>query len=406
VELTLDHGACSRDASGDSVGKALYRALKSRKASDLRNLDLRMLPQLLIVKTNTSTILRHESSILNRLHSEGGKNNEDLIGSLVVRAQFTCAPESSWLALHPVFGCTLQQFGNRCIDTSDTIPSWFFWHMFSCLMDALEHVHAKGVAHGDISAENTMLNLYPTQGKHRFRDYPNVVLIDFEKATNITDRDAAEDVWSMLLVVQQVAKTWSDWAQVRPYIAAGALSDDPLAVFELEVADFAYGSSVQDVKNKWAETAVTEREKGPLHMPTALVRNAHDDLATEDEMIGARKVILNQFGSKLSGFRWFIRGHEPISLGDRELVPAAEEALVGLEGAGMSAEDQSLWQKDGTSASMEEHATVLVEGDDALQVREQAPDAGEYASRIVKHAMQAGHGVQLEEYSMQTEMVL
>jgi len=350
-----------------------------------------MLPQLFIVKTKKNpAALRHESEILDDLrHLNDGKSSEGLIGSLILRAQFTREPDTSWLALQPIFSCTLQQFGMRCVDTSESVPSWFFWHIFLCLVDGLEFVHAKGITHGDISTANIMLNPYPPQSKHRFRDYPNVVLIDFEKANKWTEEGAAVDVWSMLLVVRQVARAWSDWGQVRQYVAAGTSNSDPVAVFEREVENLPYGSSIQDVKERWSKMAVVEREKGPPRVPASLVRKAHDDLAREEEIRGACKVVLNKFGSKLDGFRWLIGGKVELIRAEKEATMLAVDTATQLEG--------------GTIVPMEEETAALVEETNALRVENYATPAGEYAAQARDDAKEAGNDMQVGQDDMQME---
>ncbi|KAF2684274.1 hypothetical protein K458DRAFT_302717, partial [Lentithecium fluviatile CBS 122367] len=298
----VEHGALNESAKEDSVGEVVYRALQTGKVSTLQLQDLRILPQLFIVKTHrTPSKLRHESDILERLHhKEGCDESGSFVGSCVVRQQITRAPESSWWVLRPVFGTTLQRFGEISMASNEPVPSWLVWHLFLCLLKTLEFLHARGVAHNNINSENTMLNLYPPRGKHQFRDYPDIVLVDFDNAGSLTDEAAMGDIRNVLTVVQDVVQKWSDLAMLSQYLDAESENNDPLAILERDLKKMQQGSTstnLQPVKDKWSAIATANREKGPLKLPARILQKAHDDLAREEELHGASSVVL-KFSTK------------------------------------------------------------------------------------------------------------
>jgi serine/threonine protein kinase len=286
------------------VGKAIHRKIGHNKASPLQRHDVKLLPQLVVVKTNKHpALLRHEFAILDRLEQiherDVGKHIAGLVGSVVVDSKFTGAPESSFLAFRALFGCTLGQFNARCRESGALYPPWFFWHVVLGLMDALEYVHSKGVLHRDISVDNIMFDPYPFRG-HRFRDYPNVVLIDFEKARNTSvaapyppadpeHASAAEDVRAVMAICQQI---------VGEVTQDGEVTED---------GERSFGPFPLDLNDGWYEKAVAARKEGPPLLPVPLARMIHNDLATVDGLRsavgGARNVELSRFGWKMEEYR-------------------------------------------------------------------------------------------------------
>jgi serine/threonine protein kinase len=293
-----------RKLRDSSVGKALHRRIGHLEASSLQRHDVKLLPQLVVVKTNKHpSILRHELAVLDQLEEiherDVGKNITGLVGSVVVDSMFSGEAESSFLAFRPLFGCTLRQFNARCRESGELYPPWLFWHVVLGVSDALEYVQSKGVLHRDISMDNIMFDPYPFRG-HRFRDYPNVVLIDFEKSktTSIAaayppagpeNVSAKQDVRALVEICQQIA---------------GEVTQDGWVT---EDGERSFGPFPLELNEGWYAKAVAAREEGPPLLPVPLARMLHNDLATvdglRDAVGGARKVELSRFGRKHEEFR-------------------------------------------------------------------------------------------------------
>ena len=92
---------------------------------------LKMLPQLVVVKLNKQTNqLRSEVDAIEAIYKEDGSNASLFIGSFVLSAQHTMEPKTSFMCLRPVFGPTLEQFGEASItDPNGGIPAWFVGHI-------------------------------------------------------------------------------------------------------------------------------------------------------------------------------------------------------------------------------------------------------------------------------------
>jgi serine/threonine protein kinase len=273
-----------------NLNDVLYKSMQQNGASALPDQHLRMLPQLVVVKTRRKTDeLRNEALHIEEQHRKGECATLH-IGSYVLGAQYTTSPSTSFICLRPVFGPTLAQFGEASNkDGQSGIPGWFVAHICIGLVDAVGFLHDEGMVHGKIEASNIMLNLYATYMHHRYRGYPDVQLIDFS-ATGPGDEDAVEeDSRGILEVMEQTIAKWSD---VAPFIGfadnatgSGREGEDPLvaqlAFIEMMLAgDYDEYFNIPDLR----ERAEDMRHEGPEMMPKTLIKLLHEDLVPATEI--------------------------------------------------------------------------------------------------------------------------
>jgi serine/threonine protein kinase len=264
--------------------------MQQNGTSALLDKHLRMLPQLVVVKTRRKTDeLRNETLHIEIQHKKG-EFTTLYIGSYVLRAQFTTSPSTSFICLRPIFGPTLAQFGEASNkDGQGGIPGWFVAHICVSLVDAVGFLHDGDIVHGKIEASNIMLNLYPTYMHHRYRGFPDVQLIDFS-ATGPGDEDAVEeDNRGILEVMERIITKWSDMAPFVGFVddatSSGGEGEDPL-IAQLEFIEMMLAVDYDGYYNipGLRERAEDMRHEGPKTMPKTLIKLLHEDLATAAEL--------------------------------------------------------------------------------------------------------------------------
>ncbi|KAH6872570.1 hypothetical protein BKA58DRAFT_148254 [Alternaria rosae] len=264
-----------------NLGDFLYKSMQENCTSALPEQHLKVLPQLFVVKTRKDTVeLRNEASQFEE-HDKRDKASL-FVGSYVLRAEYSDSPFTSYICLRPIFGPILAQFGEASNkDDQGGIPSWFVSHIFMGLIDAVDFLHEEGLVHGRIEASNIMLNLYPTVMHHRYRGYPDILLIDFS-ATGPSDKDAVErDNRGMLEVMEQVISKWSD---VAPFLDSDDVGDPIIALLasiEMTLSRHYDGyHSISDLR----DGAEDIRHEGPQVIPRDLMMLLHADLTTAAEL--------------------------------------------------------------------------------------------------------------------------
>ena len=257
--------------------------------STLRQRHVALLPQLVVVKTATASAhLRHDIAAIESLGA--GREYSSLhVGSTIIRAQLTASPESSWVCLRPVFGWTLREFGENYLGG---VPSWFVAHIFVELLESLEYVHeheeAGGYAYNSLSASSVVINPCPSYFHHRYRGYPDVVLMDFESAQPWTKPGGRKDARDLLVTLDETIRRWSDTAPwVKTSLTGTTLeTDDPTILLLRDIqalleADHAF--SLSDVKRHCGLRLEQIRATGPPNLPQLMAKQLHADLATEEE---------------------------------------------------------------------------------------------------------------------------
>ena len=264
-----------------NLGDVLYKSMQENRTSSLSEQHLRMLPQLVVVKTRKDTdVLRSEATQFEE-HRKRDKASL-FIGSYILRAEYADSSPTSYTCLRPIFGPTLAQFGEANIKNDHGgIPSWFVAHIILGLIDAVWFLHEEGLVHGKIEASNIMLNLYPTVHHHRYRGYPDILLIDFS-ATGPSNEDAIKkDESDMLKVIEQTITRWSD---VAPFLDTDEVGDPLIALLaavEMTLSGHFDGyHSISDLR----DGAEDLRHEGPHLIPKALLKLLHADLATAAEL--------------------------------------------------------------------------------------------------------------------------
>lgn len=327
LEITLDHETFNNDEKGHSAAQKTHRALKKSKASELDKDQLKFLPQLFVVKMNTKReSLRKEIDTLHLLHErEDGDGSESFLGSWVAKEQSTPDTDSSWLCLRPIFGPSLKHFGTACIGSLQRgMPAYFVWHVFISLLEGLSFIHGHGIAHKKIGLSKIVIDPYPQRNGHRFRNYPNVLLIDFANTADLDEKNGESDVREMLEMVEYLVVKWSDSAPLLQYYQAESRENDKLVKFSDEIRTVLDEDwvkfTLEDAKRRWENVAVVQRAKGPTKIPQWISQLVHSDLATATELRKATKgwVTLNKFGSRKNEFREFARARrQPVALRKR-----------------------------------------------------------------------------------------
>lgn len=305
------------------IEDTLYHCITLNGASALRQKFIKMLPHLVIVKTRSMPdTLRHESCIISALH-RGRESSTLYIIADLLRCQFTADPRTSWLCMRPVFGPTLFQFGESCSSNGGTgIPGWMVAHICLCLIGAVEFLHDDGVCHGNISAANVMLNLYPRYFHHRYRGYPDLQLVDFRQARELDDAGAAEDVRGLLGVMQRVIVEWSD---VAAFLGVSVRGDgegegdeDALVLLLDKLRGMWSGDAVvglEDIKRHLVIRMEVMRNTGPEMIPRDLIKLLHADLASEEELEHAmRHPVVMKFGARKDSVKRILE-NAPVVMG-------------------------------------------------------------------------------------------
>ncbi|CAI6337663.1 unnamed protein product [Periconia digitata] len=251
--------------------------------------DAEYIAQVVIVKTSVyPTALRREGELLEYLHSDedtassgaGRFRSQSYLGSYVMRQQLTGVDSSSWLCLRPQFGRPLNQFVGWC--GQGMLPTWFIWHVFLSLLEALGIAHKKGIANNNVGLDNMALNMYPLHGPNVFREWPDVVLVDFSQATDLADEDAVNDVRNMLQMTRHLIEVYSNIAENLHQPARG-MRGDSLATFYNHVVNLLEVNSDPDLtvwslEAEWKSIAVAGRNSGPKRFPEHLMMYASNEL--------------------------------------------------------------------------------------------------------------------------------
>ncbi|KAL5438532.1 hypothetical protein PMIN07_003842 [Paraphaeosphaeria minitans] len=298
-----------------SVGERLHRKARA---------------QLVVVRMYESLdALRNESDTLNMLHDREGQRSEDFIGPLELHACYSI-PTDSWLCLPPIFGKSLEAFGQACLDTN-RIPAYFVWHVFIRLMSAVQFVHAAGIAHGDLSSANVMIRL-PDSPE---REWPDVILTGFEVEVNMDlyEDERREDVKRMAgILYTDVISQWSDSAMLMRFIDFTLPQADPLMDFAAELKTIVDARLDQYVDledfEEWKSVAISERARGPGYCPAWIKTAAYDVLVTDKELEKAmRPPLVLRFGPGSERFkRWARARRMPVAL----RTPTGGPARFGL----------------------------------------------------------------------------
>ncbi|KAF2850570.1 hypothetical protein T440DRAFT_91831 [Plenodomus tracheiphilus IPT5] len=226
------------------VADCLIRCINANGVSDLKQEHVSMMPHLVVVKTaQKPERLRKQADIIEALHRDRGEGATLHIGSVITGSnQFTSDPTSSWMSLRPIFGPSLEQLGEASRSlVIGGLPPWFIGHVCIELIEALDFMHANGLAHEKVLASNIFINLYPSCEHYRFRGFPDIQLTDFVLAKSIEDGGSG-NVTGLLHVIDTLTSKWGDlrviyaedewgtplnnptenlWRQVRDLLAEG-----------------------------------------------------------------------------------------------------------------------------------------------------------------------------------------
>jgi len=291
------------DGEGDS---AFVSAVSRIGGSALEGALLALLPHVRVVKTYTRSLdVRREVEFLERFDA----------GPLA-RSQITTAARSSWLVEVPVFGATLAEYGEK----AGGIPSWFLAHVFLGLLGAVEEIHDQGIAHRDVGPDNIVFNIYPRDGKWRYRGYPDIVIKNFGTAIDIDDYNASRDVSGLLRTMEKCIVEWSSSAPFLAYAIDGTMeTDDPMMLVLRDVRHFLQDindvPTLEEVREMFNNRLVDLRHEGPATMSPALARTLHSDLVTAEELEHAlREPTVLKFGARHDEFVKVIAG-EPVVMG-------------------------------------------------------------------------------------------
>ncbi|KAG9192576.1 hypothetical protein G6011_11310 [Alternaria panax] len=299
----------------------LCNNMQHNGASWLEDKHLKMLSQLVVVKTHKDTDgLRNEVLQVEGQHRKG-EHATLHVGSYVLRAQYTDSPSTSFVCLRPVFGPTLAQFGEASNKDQGHIPSWFVEHIFVGLVDAVGFLHDEGIVHGKIEASNVMLNLYPTYMHHRYRGYPDVQLMNFSLARECDEGDdeaKERDNRSVLEPMEQVITRWSDVAPFMQFQSDATWlrgeGDDPLliqlaSIQRMLAEEYDGYTDLSELR----ERAVDVRHEGPETMPRNLMKLLHADLVTPDELDRAvRAPLVLKLTAKRGAMAKFLERRTPV----------------------------------------------------------------------------------------------
>ncbi|OAL45842.1 hypothetical protein IQ07DRAFT_518899 [Pyrenochaeta sp. DS3sAY3a] len=282
------------------LADTLVPSIIANGASVLPQRLVKMLPQLVVVKMNVSPeALGKEADVVEELHS-GREYSTLFIGTKMIRGQITADPSSSWICLRPVFGHTIPQLGEAFAKAKKEVPDWLVAHILLGLISAAQFVHGDGLVYGNVSAENTMINLYPEYMHHRYRGYPDIQLVGFSQAEKVDDTSggAAKDVRDVMMVIVEFITKWSS---ATPYFGTGIglrVSQEPLVLLWQQVQEILAGNE----KVTWDDMGgliihLEElRGSGPKTLPKDIIKILHSDLASQEElksaMKGSRVVVL------------------------------------------------------------------------------------------------------------------
>ncbi|KAF1980090.1 hypothetical protein BU23DRAFT_2255 [Bimuria novae-zelandiae CBS 107.79] len=279
--------------------------------------------QLVVVKMyNPTTILRTERDALELFHDFEASGT--FIGAWTTSEVLFTAPQNSYLCLEPIFGKTLNAFGQTCL-VSPRIPTYFVWHIFLGLIDGLNFVHGAGLAHGNLNGDNMVMRRYAPRHGLRYYNYPDLVLTGFDAATT-ADEVKAKDVYDLVKIMyDSVVKQWSDTATLLDFIDLDDVQTNSLLLLVRALRDAILGFSnhaaveLQDLTNDWKNIAIVERAKGPEICPQWIKDTAYDELATDEQLKEAARPPLGlNFRTDQEEFRQWVRARRaPVALKKR-----------------------------------------------------------------------------------------
>lgn len=162
------------------------------------------------------------------------------------------------------------------------------------LIKAVTYLHNCGVAHSKIEASHVVLNLYPRSMYLRYRDYPDVQLINLSAARPIEQKKEAEDVRAVLRVLEEVTDEWSN---VNPFndmpidIVDAQEEEDQHPVVTLMVSikrmlsvDGPVVSSMDHIHTELGGIAEDLLRQGPHTLPRNMMMLIHADFVTGEEL--------------------------------------------------------------------------------------------------------------------------
>ncbi|KAF2636944.1 hypothetical protein P280DRAFT_144912 [Massarina eburnea CBS 473.64] len=264
-----------------------------------------------------NSLLRWEGISMCSLHQPVGGDfveTQSWLGSFETKSQWTGEPESSWLCLRPQFGRPLSEFGwyTNTVDNPATratrpIDSFFVWHIFLSLLEALSYIHSRNVTNNNVCLQNVVLNLYPVHAPNWFRDWPDVVLADFSTFRQMSEQSEREEVVAFLWLMRAVVEKYSDVGMLRK--AGVDVTTTPLFVFLGEVEHYLEmeeDMTMAGVEHRWKAIALTQRERGPQIFPEALLWAGRNELIDADGL-GRARAIVCKFEKRADDFRAYAR---------------------------------------------------------------------------------------------------
>jgi hypothetical protein len=309
------------------LSDVLYEGIRNNGVSLLLNRHLKMAMQVVVVKTSQEKErVRKEVEAIEHLH-RASEDSSLHIGSCLLSSQHTPSASTSFAVLRPVFGPNLVQFGSLIsLANRGGIPSWLLAHTCLGLLDALQYCHEVGVVlHGKIGTASVVLSLYPTYMHHRYRGYPDVLLVGFSGATMSMENEEGEvdeeeekgkeeDVRAVLQVMEQVVMRWSG---VAPFMGGamdagggGGEGDGAETALLRKVQSILAGSSlgVDHVRAQLAPRLGQMRHEGPDTIPQELMHLLHSDLVTGPELDrAARDPVVIKFQAKKKEMRRIVQ---------------------------------------------------------------------------------------------------
>jgi hypothetical protein len=269
----------------------LYKTMQENCTSKLPEKHLKMLPQLVVVKTRNETSELHNEVLQIEQQHKTDEGSTLHIGSYVLSSRFTASPSTSFVCLRPIFGPTLAQFGQASKkDGRGGIPAWFVSHISVGLIDSVAFLHDAGITHGKVELSNVMLNLYPTYVRLRYRGFPDVQLIDFSTTGPGSEEAMKADNRGILQVIEYLITECSDVVPFNgePEPAGSVEVEDPL-VTQLIYVEMMLRGDYDGYYNivETRERAVDMRHDGPQTLPRKLMELLHADLVTAVELDSA-----------------------------------------------------------------------------------------------------------------------
>jgi hypothetical protein len=138
-----------------------------------------------------------------------------------------------------------------------------------------------------------MLSLYPVYMHHRYRGYPDVLLIDFSECESAAEEYAAVDVRGMLAVMEEIIAKQSDAASSGCSTRKAGDGDREghdeyntlmVQIRNMAAVDYEGPVDAQMLRSSLTGIAQDMRHIGPETIPKDVIRLLHADLATATEL--------------------------------------------------------------------------------------------------------------------------